>query len=130
MTKENLQVLFNECKSLNILLSEYIKEQPKDCIAKETSSYLCDFMSKIKDYDSWVDEKNKEKERQKLRSNEIAELRSKPDSPLEDDEHIIYYCEDCIILTDSKGNKQTSYCLLYTSPSPRDQRGSRMPSSA
>ena len=23
-----------------------------------------------------------------------------------------------------------SYCLLYTSPSPRDQRGSRMPSSA
>ena len=22
------------------------------------------------------------------------------------------------------------YCLLYTSPSPRDQRGSRMPSSA
>ena len=25
---------------------------------------------------------------------------------------------------------QVSYCLLYTSPSPRDQRGSRMPSSA
>ena len=25
---------------------------------------------------------------------------------------------------------QTSNCLLYTSPSPRDQRGSRMPSSA
>ena len=25
---------------------------------------------------------------------------------------------------------QTPYCLLYTSPSPRDQRGSRMPSSA
>ena len=25
---------------------------------------------------------------------------------------------------------QTSTCLLYTSPSPRDQRGSRMPSSA
>ena len=24
----------------------------------------------------------------------------------------------------------TSHCLLYTSPSPRDQRGSRMPSSA
>ena len=23
-----------------------------------------------------------------------------------------------------------SFCLLYTSPSPRDQRGSRMPSSA
>ena len=26
--------------------------------------------------------------------------------------------------------KQNSSCLLYTSPSPRDQRGSRMPSSA
>ena len=26
--------------------------------------------------------------------------------------------------------KQLRYCLLYTSPSPRDQRGSRMPSSA
>ena len=25
---------------------------------------------------------------------------------------------------------QRYYCLLYTSPSPRDQRGSRMPSSA
>ena len=27
-------------------------------------------------------------------------------------------------------NNQTHICLLYTSPSPRDQRGSRMPSSA
>ena len=26
--------------------------------------------------------------------------------------------------------KQSTFCLLYTSPSPRDQRGSRMPSSA
>ena len=26
--------------------------------------------------------------------------------------------------------KQNEFCLLYTSPSPRDQRGSRMPSSA
>ena len=25
---------------------------------------------------------------------------------------------------------EASHCLLYTSPSPRDQRGSRMPSSA
>ena len=29
--------------------------------------------------------------------------------------------------TDAQGNNT---CLLYTSPSPRDQRGSRMPSSA
>ena len=28
------------------------------------------------------------------------------------------------------GYVQEDYCLLYTSPSPRDQRGSRMPSSA
>ena len=27
-------------------------------------------------------------------------------------------------------NEQDFHCLLYTSPSPRDQRGSRMPSSA
>ena len=27
-------------------------------------------------------------------------------------------------------NELVVYCLLYTSPSPRDQRGSRMPSSA
>ena len=26
--------------------------------------------------------------------------------------------------------EQVKFCLLYTSPSPRDQRGSRMPSSA
>ena len=29
-----------------------------------------------------------------------------------------------------KANEGDSTCLLYTSPSPRDQRGSRMPSSA
>ena len=28
------------------------------------------------------------------------------------------------------GNLDDEICLLYTSPSPRDQRGSRMPSSA
>ena len=31
---------------------------------------------------------------------------------------------------DKKENKKDKNCLLYTSPSPRDQRGSRMPSSA
>ena len=30
----------------------------------------------------------------------------------------------------SRGNARDCVCLLYTSPSPRDQRGSRMPSSA
>ena len=31
---------------------------------------------------------------------------------------------------DAQGLGVSSICLLYTSPSPRDQRGSRMPSSA
>ena len=31
---------------------------------------------------------------------------------------------------DEKLDQWSYYCLLYTSPSPRDQRGSRMPSSA
>ena len=37
-----------------------------------------------------------------------------------------------VTVTDAAGNvsTDTSSCLLYTSPSPRDQRGSRMPSSA
>ena len=38
---------------------------------------------------------------------------------------------DGILKIDFKGTSNTSKgCLLYTSPSPRDQRGSRMPSSA
>ena len=40
---------------------------------------------------------------------------------------------DWILVGDSLGMTTLGYkstCLLYTSPSPRDQRGSRMPSSA
>ena len=38
---------------------------------------------------------------------------------------------ETIRLLDKKGYSQEQCaCLLYTSPSPRDQRGSRMPSSA
>ena len=33
-------------------------------------------------------------------------------------------------LDNGVGNALSNVCLLYTSPSPRDQRGSRMPSSA
>ena len=36
---------------------------------------------------------------------------------------------DTVVLIIS-GSGETNSCLLYTSPSPRDQRGSRMPSSA
>ena len=34
------------------------------------------------------------------------------------------------ICSDEAGAERLMACLLYTSPSPRDQRGSRMPSSA
>ena len=37
------------------------------------------------------------------------------------------YAEQTVIGEDGI---ESNYCLLYTSPSPRDQRGSRMPSSA
>ena len=36
----------------------------------------------------------------------------------------------CRLRTACERAKRTLSCLLYTSPSPRDQRGSRMPSSA
>ena len=36
----------------------------------------------------------------------------------------------CQITSSAKGFDQTIDCLLYTSPSPRDKRQSRMPSSA
>ena len=35
-----------------------------------------------------------------------------------------------IVIRDEEGNDHTHYCLLYTSPSPRDLSTSRMPSSA
>ena len=38
--------------------------------------------------------------------------------------------EEGEIVEDVLANERDWYCLLYTSPSPRDQRGSRMPSSA
>ena len=43
------------------------------------------------------------------------------DSPLEFDGNLVYELTQ---------QGRTSVCLLYTSPRPRDQRGSRMPSSA
>ena len=42
---------------------------------------------------------------------------------------VAYPCLD-IQADPSLAAEYTSRCLLYTSPSPRDQRGSRMPSSA
>ena len=42
----------------------------------------------------------------------------------------VVYCGGNSNKTDYKEVCTGSTCLLYTSPSPRDQRGSRMPSSA
>ena len=44
-----------------------------------------------------------------------------------------YYSTEPWLVKDASGtllNTMSNVCLLYTSPSPRDQRGSRMPSSA
>ena len=53
---------------------------------------------------------------------------------IEDLEHIIQYAEkakSCAVIGGGLlGLEAAKACLLYTSPSPRDQRGSRMPSSA
>ena len=52
---------------------------------------------------------------------------------LETEQRIIDKERDVGIDVDERGSKvatRLSGCLLYTSPSPRDQRGSRMPSSA
>ena len=53
-----------------------------------------------------------------LAGNAFADANSKPVLPLE---HILAFTDVFSQIKD---------CLLYTSPSPRDQRGSRMPSSA
>ena len=37
---------------------------------------------------------------------------------------------DHLLISGVSGSGKSTFCLLYTSPSPRDQRGSRMPSSA
>ena len=39
-------------------------------------------------------------------------------------------CAGDLFMAQVKAHGTTLFCLLYTSPSPRDQRGSRMPSSA
>ena len=54
-----------------------------------------------------------------------SELEDRPELVNEDP-----YGEGWIIKIDISDISESSSCLLYTSPSPRDQRGSRMPSSA
>ena len=37
---------------------------------------------------------------------------------------------EVVVVVEAEAEDKNNICLLYTSPSPRDQRGSRMPSSA
>ena len=62
-----------------------------------------------------------------------------PDTPMiaeaDPGERIVFLSRDAFDLTldpdeFSSAKMNPRHCLLYTSPSPRDQRGSRMPSSA
>ena len=53
------------------------------------------------------------------------------ESPLADYSYAYQLPNDYLrIISAGAGSKGRGFCLLYTSPSPRDQRGSRMPSSA
>ena len=70
----------------------------------------------------------------------IPEVGSVPDmgrlkSLLDWSSHLIVIRNDeiagfIILMREGQDYDSLNYCLLYTSPSPRDQRGSRMPSSA
>ena len=59
------------------------------------------------------------------RGERLTELLKQPQfSPLQVEEQV------AVIYAGTRGYLDNIPCLLYTSPSPRDQRGSRMPSSA
>ena len=61
---------------------------------------------------------------------EKTTLEEANDKTFPNDARLIWYIVDGVEYIDLTRCKKTSGCLLYTSPSPRDQRGSRMPSSA
>ena len=61
----------------------------------------------------------------KIREQYLAERRARSNSPAREENEI----QDPQMSKDPNIAFQYT-CLLYTSPSPRDQRGSRMPSSA
>ena len=71
----------------------------------------------------------------KLVSSELMEELENQPELLEDAELIRTQADRCRDILHSMGRAgkddlHLKHCLLYTSPSPRDQRGSRMPSSA
>ena len=60
----------------------------------------------------------------------FPQTKVKNPEPKKKDENWIIWAAWADRITFEEIKDKTGNCLLYTSPSPRDQRGSRMPSSA
>ena len=61
---------------------------------------------------------------------QVAAAQSAPFSPVIEANGVLYIAGHLGYEAESRKFPNNITCLLYTSPSPRDQRGSRMPSSA
>ena len=76
-----------------------------------------------------IDDENQENEAdQQQRGGGAIMMKDELGAILEDDDDILNSSTGSV--ENSILQRSISSCLLYTSPSPRDQRGSRMPSSA
>ena len=64
------------------------------------------------------------------KDNLVLDLERLEDESIKVSWNVNYDSYDKIILEIEHSNSVYSFCLLYTSPSPRDKRQSRMPSSA
>ena len=62
--------------------------------------------------------------------NRIAKAASDRDKALAEEAAVVFKESADLGFSERAAIAQAKACLLYTSPSPRDQRGSRMPSSA
>ena len=69
-------------------------------------------------------------ERMKWMVEKLTELGASQFIPLETARSVTYPGQGKLSKLESTVVSACKHCLLYTSPSPRDQRGSRMPSSA
>ena len=65
-----------------------------------------------------------------MKSEEINSLFKNLSRVIKDPKSDLKYKNKFTLLVSVVLSAQCTDCLLYTSPSPRDQRGSRMPSSA
>ena len=60
----------------------------------------------------------------------LDEMRNAIPIEMDDAQDVLDHRDDIVADAQDQADATISSCLLYTSPSPRDQRGSRMPSSA